>query len=237
MEASTYNLSEAVARNSGCAFHWPPRNGDAGICSRPLWKRRKGWRMKLSARSAAWLLPLVLCACVTKPSVAQISPRAADRRHASAQARAWLPRPCPLRTQHSQTKEPRSCSARAGEDRPSTQIVANRQPRAGQLRHLVRSPGRLTEAPPTPASLPKRAPAASLVPRRARIPKQTENSIDEVERGLNGIARKLNDQETKTSTQIREFLKQARDRSAGGRCGWRQNTGDQGQGAAGELQP
>jgi hypothetical protein len=40
--------------------------------------------------------------------------------------------------------------------------------------------------------------------------KQTENSIYEIERGLNGIGRKLSDQETKTSTQIREFLKQAR---------------------------
>jgi len=40
--------------------------------------------------------------------------------------------------------------------------------------------------------------------------KQTSDSITDTERGLNGITRKLNDQEQKTSAQIREFLKQAR---------------------------
>ena len=40
--------------------------------------------------------------------------------------------------------------------------------------------------------------------------KQTEDTIAEVERSLNGITRKLNDGEEKTSTQIREFLKQAK---------------------------
>jgi type IV secretory pathway VirB10-like protein len=44
----------------------------------------------------------------------------------------------------------------------------------------------------------------------ADLRKQTSNSIAETERGLNGITRKLNDQEQKTSAQIREFLKQAK---------------------------
>jgi len=39
---------------------------------------------------------------------------------------------------------------------------------------------------------------------------QTQNLINETQRGVDGINRKLNDQETKTSAQIREFLKQAR---------------------------
>lgn len=39
---------------------------------------------------------------------------------------------------------------------------------------------------------------------------QTVKSITETERGLNEITRALSDQEKKTSTQIREFLKQAR---------------------------
>jgi outer membrane biosynthesis protein TonB len=38
---------------------------------------------------------------------------------------------------------------------------------------------------------------------------QTQTLIADTERGLNGINRKLNDQETKTYAQIREFLKQA----------------------------
>ncbi len=40
--------------------------------------------------------------------------------------------------------------------------------------------------------------------------RETANSIAATERGLNGINRKLNDQEQKTASQIREFLKKAR---------------------------
>ena len=46
--------------------------------------------------------------------------------------------------------------------------------------------------------------------------RQAEDSIAEIESGLNGIARKLNDTEEKTSTQIKEFLKQARTALASG---------------------
>jgi hypothetical protein len=45
---------------------------------------------------------------------------------------------------------------------------------------------------------------------------QTANSIAATERGLNGISRKLNDQEETTAAQIREFLKQARAALASG---------------------
>ena len=41
--------------------------------------------------------------------------------------------------------------------------------------------------------------------------KQTDSLIESTEKALNGINRKLNDQEQKTAAQIREFLKQARE--------------------------
>lgn len=41
--------------------------------------------------------------------------------------------------------------------------------------------------------------------------RQTEESIAETERDLNGLGRKLNSQEQKTAKQIREYLKQARE--------------------------
>jgi hypothetical protein len=41
--------------------------------------------------------------------------------------------------------------------------------------------------------------------------RQAQDSMAATERGLNGIGRKLNDQEQKTAKQIREFLKQARE--------------------------
>jgi ribosomal protein S20 len=40
---------------------------------------------------------------------------------------------------------------------------------------------------------------------------QTDDSIASTEKTLNGINRKLSDQEEKTAAQIREYLKQARD--------------------------
>jgi outer membrane biosynthesis protein TonB len=45
---------------------------------------------------------------------------------------------------------------------------------------------------------------------------QTEELINSTEKGVNGITRKLNDSETKTAAQIREFLKQAREALATG---------------------
>ncbi len=40
---------------------------------------------------------------------------------------------------------------------------------------------------------------------------QTESSINEIERGLNGINRQLSEQEQTTAAHIREFIKQARE--------------------------
>jgi outer membrane biosynthesis protein TonB len=67
----------------------------------------------------------------------------------------------------------------------------------------------------TPVAANTPAPAVSAVGNLstgepADLRKQTDNTISETERGLNGISRQLNDQEKKTSVQIREFLKQAR---------------------------
>jgi len=40
---------------------------------------------------------------------------------------------------------------------------------------------------------------------------QTESSLNDIERGLNGITRQLGDQEQTTASHIREYLKQARE--------------------------
>ncbi len=45
---------------------------------------------------------------------------------------------------------------------------------------------------------------------------QTENSIADIERRLNGINRTMSDSEQKTADHIREFLKQARAALASG---------------------
>jgi len=40
---------------------------------------------------------------------------------------------------------------------------------------------------------------------------QTESTLNDIERGLNGISRQFDDQEQATAAHIREFLKQARE--------------------------
>jgi outer membrane biosynthesis protein TonB len=50
----------------------------------------------------------------------------------------------------------------------------------------------------------------------ADLRKQTSDSIAEIEKGVNAITRKLNDQEQKTRDQIFEFLKQAKAALASG---------------------
>ncbi|HZL52515.1 MAG TPA: hypothetical protein VFC37_16370, partial [Terracidiphilus sp.] len=46
--------------------------------------------------------------------------------------------------------------------------------------------------------------------------RQTEESIASIERGLNDISQRLNDQDQKTAAHIREFLKQAKAALASG---------------------
>jgi hypothetical protein len=45
----------------------------------------------------------------------------------------------------------------------------------------------------------------------SELRRQTEDSLSAIEHGLNGLGRVLNDQEQKTATQIREYLRQARE--------------------------
>jgi outer membrane biosynthesis protein TonB len=50
----------------------------------------------------------------------------------------------------------------------------------------------------------------------ADVRRQTESSLTDTEKGLNGLNRQLNDQEKKTADHIREFIKQARAALASG---------------------
>ena len=62
------------------------------------------------------------------------------------------------------------------------------------------------EAPPTVSAIGQ---LSSGDPGGARY--QTEASINDIERGLNGINRQLSEQEQATASHIREFVKQARE--------------------------
>ena len=60
-------------------------------------------------------------------------------------------------------------------------------------------------------------------------------SIASTEKTLNGITRKLSDQEQKTAAQIREFLKQAREALTAGDVDGARTLACQGEGSAGRT--
>jgi len=189
--------------------------------------------MKLVARSLACLLPLVLSACVHNVNQAQmqsLAPPIEDVPPPPDLSPSALPVPdlkipkipepvaLPPEPVKSVPKHHRSPVKSAGAS-PSTTSPEPAQP------------------PTTVAEAPAEVPAGGTfeTPGTPDVKKQAENSINEVERGLNGIGRKLTDQEEKTSTQIREYLKQARSILAGGDVEGANNLATKAKALLGEL--
>jgi hypothetical protein len=151
--------------------------------------------MKLSARSAAWLLLLLLTGCFHKTQVAQNQPYAPpiEDPPKPEPAPTNLPPPEVTIPAEAQTQEitppPEPVKKPAKRKKPAntnTQVASNGTPALSAIGPLT------TGDPPN-------------------VRQQTDELIASTEKALNGITRKLNDQEQKTAAQIREFLKQARD--------------------------
>ena len=151
--------------------------------------------MRLSAKSAAWLLFLLLTGCIHlhKTQVAQNQPLAPPIEEAGP------PKPEPA------ILPPPDVTIA---DQPQPQITPPPEP--------VKKPPHHKKPPATTQVASNGVPASSIIgalstgdPPNKR--QQTDASIQSTEKSLNGITRKLNDQEQKTVAQIREFLKQARD--------------------------
>jgi hypothetical protein len=152
--------------------------------------------MKLSALSAAGLLVLLLTGCFHKTQVAQnvpLAPPIEDTPPKPEPPPTNLPPPevtLPEQTQPLQiTQPPEPVKKPARHKKPAntnTQIAANGTAPVSAIGTLS------TGDPPN-------------------MRQTTDDSIASTEKALNGITRKLNDQEQKTAAQIHEFLKQARD--------------------------
>jgi hypothetical protein len=153
--------------------------------------------MKLSAKSAGWLLPLMLAGCIHKTQIAQNLPYAPpidDPPPLKPEpAPSNLPPPevtIPLQTTPQQvTPPPEPVKKTPKHRRPANtnpQVASNETP-------AVPAAGTLSAGDPP------------------NVRQQADASIEATEKTLNGISRKLNDQEQKTAAQIREFLKEARD--------------------------
>ena len=154
--------------------------------------------MKLSARSAAWLLPLVLTGCFHKTQLAQNQPLAPPIEDTPP------PKPEPSPT-----------------NLPPPVVTIPEQPQQQQVTpppEPVKKPARHKKPPNTntqiaSASAPAPVPAAGNLTSNdpPNMRQSTDALIEQTEKSLNGITRKLNEQEQKTAAQIREFIKQARE--------------------------
>jgi ribosomal protein S20 len=156
--------------------------------------------MKLGARCAAWLLPFLVTGCLhKKPQVAQNQP---------------------LPPQIEDTAPPKQEPAPANLNPPVATI--SEQP---QQQQQITPPAEPVKKPPkhnrkpantntqiASAGQPPAVPAVgNLTTSDPNTRQLTDASIEQTEKALNGISRKLNEQEQKTAAQIREFIKQARE--------------------------
>jgi len=166
--------------------------------------------MKANVRSIVLFVPLLLCACVHKinQSVNQppLAPPIEDAPLPKPDnAPANLPPPVISLPDHKDTTtpppapKPTTPSPEPKHKKPPSKTPPSQTPTPGaQTTEQASNSG---AGVPAAGSLSSGGPADL---------KETQSMITDTERTLNGINRKLNDQETKTSLQIREFLKQAR---------------------------
>ncbi len=156
--------------------------------------------MKLSAGSAkiaAWLMPLLLTGCIHKTQIAQNQPFAPPVEDTSP------PRPEPAPT-----------------NLPPPEVTIPLQPTPQQVtpppEPVKKPPKHKKPANTNPQVAMNETPAVSAAGTLSAgdppsVRQQADASIEATEKSLNGITRKLNDQEQKTATQIREYLKEARE--------------------------
>jgi hypothetical protein len=164
--------------------------------------------MKSPLRSVAWLLPFLLTGCFQLPF---------HKKHPT-QARMLAP--------HAQ---PSQAIQLVEIDLPPADTVIEayaiynmrEEEQAIPLPVRHRRPASPDDAVTAPEQTPPPIPAVSAIgqlssgdPASSR--QQTENSIADIERRLNGLNRTLSDSEQKTADHIREFLKQARAALASG---------------------
>lgn len=153
--------------------------------------------MKTPARIVAWLLPLLLAGCTHNTKQAQpLAPPIVDTPPPQPAA-APKDLPPPVVTVPT-------------EPTPDTSTTANTQPTPPPkppVKH--KKPATTQQASNESSGVSAIGQLSSGAPSDLR--QQTSDSIAATEHGLNSLNRTLNDQEQKTATQIREFLKQARE--------------------------
>lgn len=159
--------------------------------------------MKLSAKSAYWLLPLLLTGCPHKTQVAQNQPLAPPIEDAPP----YKPEPAPANLPPPEVTIPAQ---------PAPPVTVPAEPVKKPVKHK-KSSAATTQI----ASNGTPTPAVSAIGQLTtgdppNMRQQTDALIESTEKSLNGITRKLGDAEEKTAAQVREYLKQARDAMTSG---------------------
>lgn len=157
--------------------------------------------MKLSAKSAAWLLPLLLTGCIHKTQVAQNQPLAPPVEETPPSK----PEPVPTNLPPPDVTIP---------VQPEPQLPVPAEPIKKPVKHKK-------PANTNPQVASNATPAVSAIGQLTtadppNMRQQTDAMIESTEKSLNGINRKLDDQEVQKAAQVREFLKQARDAMTSG---------------------
>jgi hypothetical protein len=165
--------------------------------------------MKATVRSFILILPLLLSSCVHKnnqalnlpplaPPIEDTPPTKPDN------APANLPPPViSLPDKNSTTTAPPA-------PQPETPAPAPKHKKSGNKNSQTPATQPTEQASNASPEVPAIGPGSLSSGAPADMKNETQNMITDTERGLNGINRKLNDTETKTYAQIREFLKQAK---------------------------
>jgi len=166
--------------------------------------------MNRVARRLSWLLPLALSACGhgtnQAPPMQALAPPLEETPPPPDIAPGALPAPV---YNIPKTPEPKAIPPEPVKTVPKHHKPAVKSASTEPTNTSTGQPnGQVAEAAPAPAEVS--AAGNFGTGEEPDSKKQTENSISEIERGLNTIGRKLSDQEEKTSMQIREYLKQAR---------------------------
>jgi outer membrane biosynthesis protein TonB len=175
-----------------------------------------------SAKIATWLLPLLLLTgCFHKTQIAQNQPLAPPIEDTPP------PKPEP-----SPTNLPP----------PEVTIPVQPEPQVPVPAEPVKKPPKHRRPPNTnPQIASNEAPVPAIgtlsTGDSQRVRQQTDDSIASTEKTLNGITRKLNDQETKIAAQIRELLKEAREALTAGDAGGARNLANKAKALLDELHP
>ena len=155
--------------------------------------------MKTRFMCVALSLPLMLTACAHKPQQAATQPLAPPIMDNPPPKPAPTPTdlPPPVVTVPNQTP-PASTAEVKTPDQPL-------KPKVRHKKSASKETEQASNATPEVSAIGQLSPGDP-----PDLDEQTKSSIESTERALNGLTRALNEQETKTVAQIKEFLKQAK---------------------------